>query len=191
MPDAEKHGGLGRRFDRGTDIETAHVLRDYPLRRRDGSRAWVRDQSFPVVEDGRVRRIVGIASDISSIKATEERLHRSLEQLADAESIAGLGHCDIDLATGGMVWSGGWRRVLGLPPEVPPSYRAALRCVHPIDRPRLRAFHRGLLRAARLPGVADAGDVVFRIRGPFGERHVRESARRTVDSTHAGLTALR
>ena len=165
---------------------------EYPVRRPDGTRAWVRDQSFPVTEDGHLQRIVGIATDITRLKATEARLQHSLDQLADAEAVAALGHCDVDFSAATMDWSDGWRRLLDLPPGVPATYRAALRRVHPADRGRLRAFHRRLIRGGSggAPGPDPSDDIGFRVRVAAGERHVRERARRTADAAGRALRAL-
>jgi len=163
---------------------------EYPLRRPDGTRIWVRDQSFPVVEDGKVCRIVGIASDITQMKATEARLQRSLAQLAVAESVARLGHCDVDLVLGTMSWSAGLYALLELPPGSAPGYRAALRRVHPADRRRLRPLHRALRRGSAPAGHAVVGELAFRLCLPSGERHVRERAHRSTDGWDRPLRAM-
>ena len=151
---------------------------EYAILRPDGSRAWIWDQSFPVLENGQLRRIVGIAADITRRKDAEERLQRSRDLLADAELIAGLGTIEIDFGNRTLSASEGLRRIAGFGPECQVTYRALLRRVVPEDRPRLRMMHRRLAGAAAGQPEDGGVDITFRIRNAQGLRQIRERARR-------------
>lgn len=158
---------------------------EYAIQRPDGSRAWIREQGFPVVEDGQVRRIIGIAADITRRKDAEDRLHRNRDLLSDAELIAGLGTLEIDFGNGAMSASDGLKRIAGLDADSPITYRALLRRVVPEDRLRLRQAHRRLAGAAAAPPQDARVDITFRIRNAQGLRQIRERARREA-RTEAG-----
>ena len=74
-----------------------------------------------------------------ALRASEERLHRSLEA-------AGLGHWDFDFASGELIWSPQIRKLLGVEPGAPASRALLLSLVHDDDRPR---FEEHLTRSAR------------------------------------------
>jgi two-component system cell cycle sensor histidine kinase/response regulator CckA len=65
---------------------------EYRIVRPDGSTRWVWDRAYPVLDtDGSVRRIVGVAEDITERKQTEAerlRLERSIQQ---TQKVQGLG----------------------------------------------------------------------------------------------------
>jgi len=48
--------------------------KDYRIVRPDGTIRWIHDQSFPVMENGRLQRIIGIAEDITERKENEAQL---------------------------------------------------------------------------------------------------------------------
>jgi PAS domain S-box-containing protein len=49
---------------------------EYRVLRLDGSMRWVQDSGFPICdEQGRVRRVAGVASDITARKGAEARMH--------------------------------------------------------------------------------------------------------------------
>lgn len=69
---------------------------EYRIVRADGSVRWIRDVVFPIVDQGRVRRIAGIASDITEQKEAQqtqqllidELNHRVKNTLATVQAIA-------------------------------------------------------------------------------------------------------
>jgi PAS domain S-box-containing protein len=150
---------------------------EYAIQRPDGSRAWIWDQSFPIVEDGRVHRIVGIAADITRRKSAEEHLQRNRDVLAEAELIAGFGTCEIEVEQRTLTLSDGLRRILDLPPGAAPGYRALMRKVDPSDRRRLGLAHRQLMHDAAATADTRTLDLTYRIRTARGLRHIRERAR--------------
>ncbi len=61
-------------------LEDAAFYRELRITRPDGTLRWIRARSFPVLEQGRLVRTVGIAEDFTSVKETEElvRIQRDL-----------------------------------------------------------------------------------------------------------------
>ncbi|MCK6578285.1 MAG: PAS domain S-box protein [Anaerolineae bacterium] len=57
----------------------------YRLVHPDGKIRWVRSRAFPVIMDGQLRRIAGIAEDITALRETETNLKRLTEQMADVQ----------------------------------------------------------------------------------------------------------
>jgi PAS domain S-box-containing protein len=69
-----------------------------------------------------------------------EQLKRRDELLHQAQALAHLGSFDYDMTTGKLEWSEELVRILGRDPATfPTSYGAALECVHPDERDRVRA----------------------------------------------------
>ena len=70
---------------------------EYRIIRRDGTMRWIRDTAFPILgPEGRVRRMAGLARDVTRLKQTEDRQklllgelnHRVKNTLATVQSIA-------------------------------------------------------------------------------------------------------
>jgi PAS domain S-box-containing protein len=100
-----------------------------------------------------MRRREFIAEEaLEALRASEERLHRSLEA-------AGLGHWDFDFASGELVWSTQICQLLGVEPGAPASRALLLSLVHDDDRPR---FEEHLTRSAR-PDCDHGRHLEFRI----------------------------
>jgi PAS domain S-box-containing protein len=69
-----------------------------------------------------------------------EQLKRRDELLHQAQALAHLGSFDYDVVAGKLEWSEELVRILGRDPATfPPSYEAALECVHPDERDRVKA----------------------------------------------------
>ena len=66
-------------------------------------------------------------------------LARREHQLAEAQAIAQLGSCELDLATGAITFSAELYRIFGLPPDQPPTYERLVEMIHPDDRARIQA----------------------------------------------------
>lgn len=146
---------------------------EYPIVRPDGSLRWIWDQGYPLADSGR-GRVVGIAADVTRRRQAEEALHRQVHQLTEAEQLAGLGSCVLDVGSGTMGWSDGFRQLLRLPPTVPVGIRTALR---PIARPGRRAVVMTLRRLAK-DTIARQGetaaDLMIGLRsGEWPERLIR------------------
>lgn len=64
-----------------------------------GENLWVRTVGKPVVEDGKVVRIIGTLMDITDRKQAEEALRESEERLTESQKLAKLGHYVFDINT--------------------------------------------------------------------------------------------
>lgn len=81
-----------------------------------------------------------LVSDITDHVRAEEALRRKEDSLHRAQKLANLGSYDYDLTTGHVTWSPQLYDMFSLDPAgTPLSIEAALTCVHPDDRPRVRA----------------------------------------------------
>ncbi|MEM7736030.1 MAG: PAS domain S-box protein, partial [Deinococcota bacterium] len=70
-----------------------------------GNRRWVRSIGKPVVEDGKVVKLVGTHQDITDMKQVQAQLLESQQFLEDAQSIGKLGGWSFDVATQEIAWS--------------------------------------------------------------------------------------
>ncbi|MEI6841411.1 MAG: PAS domain S-box protein, partial [Methanomicrobiales archaeon] len=92
---------------------------------------------YPVQDpDGTVRRLAIFGVDVTDRKLTEEALHETDARLKFALRSAKSGSWDWDFPSGKLVWSPEFFELLGLPPEVPPSFETWLTALHPDDRKR-------------------------------------------------------
>lgn len=58
-------------------VQTGRLDFEYRIVRPDGAIRWISDRAFPILnESGRLQRIAGVATDITSRKASEERIER-------------------------------------------------------------------------------------------------------------------
>jgi len=79
--------------------------------------------------------ISGTIRDISERKKIEDKLRKSEERLAEAQSIAHLGNWDLDVINNELWWSDEIYRIFGLKPQgFGATYEAFLDTVHPDDR---------------------------------------------------------
>jgi PAS domain S-box-containing protein len=109
---------------------------EFRIVRPDGSVRWIWDRSFPIRDaKGEIRRVVGIAADITERRQTDEKIRRSEKSLAEAQAIAHLGSWDLDLASGTLSWSHEVYRIFGFTPlSFGSTYEAFLSTVHRGDR---------------------------------------------------------
>lgn len=77
----------------------------YRYKRPDGQSIYLYSVAKPVVEDGRVVRLVGTVQDITSQATIDQRLRDSERLLMEAEEIAGLGSYFWDVDHEESVWS--------------------------------------------------------------------------------------
>lgn len=78
---------------------------------------------------------VGVVRDISVRKEREKSLEKNKRLLQEAQSIAHLGHWEVDLTNGTLLWSDEVYRIFGLQPQnVLPSYELFLEMIHHDDR---------------------------------------------------------
>jgi PAS domain S-box-containing protein len=102
-------------------------------------------------EQDQVKQIVACGVDISIRRKALEALRRSEERLELAIAGADLGLWDWNIKTGAIEFSERWASLLGCAPEdMPSSYEAWERLVHPDDRPIMQRALRANL-AAKAP----------------------------------------
>jgi PAS domain S-box-containing protein len=137
---------------------------DVELRYRaaDGSHRWFLCRLAPVVEDGRVVRLVGAGMDIEARRRAEEALRESEEKLRLAKDAAGMGAWNWDLVTGELVWTDRCRALFGLAPDDPVSYDVFKRTIHPDDVAPIEDALRDALR------TGNDYDAVMRVPLPDG-----------------------
>lgn len=132
----------------------------YAIRRPDGEDAWIWDSSFPIVDpDGKVRRIVGMAADITAQKRDQLLLRRHEQQLGLVVDAARLGFWQADLTTGKVDYDRAWREMLGLPADAPdPDWFFFRSRLHPDDAERVNE-----LMIAHIQGGSDRFEMEFRL----------------------------
>ena len=141
---------------------------EYRAIRTDGSVVWleampraVRDASGAVVEfHDHVR-------DITARKTAEREQAELVETLKLAETIAGVGHWQLDVATGKVRWSDEVYRIHGVSPETfDPQYDDAVGFYHPEDQTKVREW------VARAIEVGEASQFRLRLIRTDGEERI-------------------
>ncbi|MBM3299768.1 MAG: PAS domain S-box protein, partial [Deltaproteobacteria bacterium] len=116
--------------------------------------------------DGRSLGAVVVMHDTTERKKAEEALKNSEALLKEAQRVAHIGHCELDLATGIPSWSEEIFHIFGLDPEEgEPSIKAHQELVHPED---WELLHDSMTRAST-QGVSY--DIEFRVVRP--DRSIR------------------
>ncbi len=141
--------------------------------KKDGSRILTESVSIPVEYDG------GPAALILGRDKTEQK--RMEERLRAAETIAHIGHYDIDLATGAAIWSEETYRIFGLDPGTfTPTMENYADLIHEADKAAVYA------EVDRCVRTGEVFDKVYRIRSASGEyRFVRSIGRIRTDGDGA------
>ena len=150
-------------------VQDSHT-HEYRLRHQDGTYRWMHDQ-VRVVRDaaGHPTMLIGSWLDITERKQAETALRESETNLNRAQAIAHIGSWSLDVARDILDWSAETRRIFGVAPETPLTYRSFLTCLHPDDQARVdRAWQ------AALPGTPY--DIEHRIIVENQVKWVRERA---------------
>ncbi|CAN5415449.1 hypothetical protein BH11ARM1_BH11ARM1_00030 [soil metagenome] len=95
LPDA-------RRFFNAHDV-TREI--EYRVAKPSGDERWVRSRMFPVLQDGEVIRVVGIAEDITDSSKSHRDLEKSQQLLNEAQRLAKLGSWELNLPEREITWS--------------------------------------------------------------------------------------
>ncbi len=114
-------------------------VREHRIKTKSGEERWVQCRGQIICnEEGKVDYVSGVTFDITERKNWEETLRKSRASLAEAQRLAHLGNWEWNTATGETLWSDEVYRILGFAPrEIPATFQAFLRTVHPDDRRRV------------------------------------------------------
>ena len=113
---------------------------EYRAIRTDGSLIWLEATPRAIRDDsGTVVEFHDHVRDITARKAAEREQAELVETLKLAESIAGVGHWQLDVATGRVRWSDEVYRIHGVSPDAfDPQYDDAVAFYHSDDQARVR-----------------------------------------------------
>jgi PAS domain S-box-containing protein len=101
-----------------------------------GNHLWVRAQGEPVIEKGKVTRLVGAFQDVTQEVTQKHRAEEQAERVALTVRAGGLGTWDWDCVSGEVVFNEIWATMLGYQPgEIEGHVRSWERLVHPDDMP--------------------------------------------------------
>ena len=121
-------------------FETVHragaYTSEHRLLGRDGQyRHYWLEASIQYNQRGKEEGAVICATDISSLKKQQDRLHHSESLLKEAQHIAHLGHWEQDLTTDELTWSEEVYRIFEIDPTAgPAAFPVMLDLVHPEER---------------------------------------------------------
>ena len=149
-----------------------------PFTTAKGNHLWVRTQGEPVIENGRVTRIVGAFQDVTQEVTQKLRAEEQAERVELTVRSGGLGTWDWNCVTGDVIFNDIWATMLGYEPgEIEGHIRTWERLVHPDDMPHVtrvltdhmegrtpeyRCEHRLLRRDGTWAWVLDSGMVIKR-----------------------------
>jgi hypothetical protein len=103
--------------------------------RPNGELRYIRCVGTPVVEDGRLQRIVGTAMDVTEHELLTQELRRREAYLAEAQRLSHTGSFGWKPDTGEIVWSGETYRIFEYDHAHKPTMDLLVQRVHPEDRP--------------------------------------------------------
>ncbi|QUO47791.1 MULTISPECIES: PAS domain-containing sensor histidine kinase [Halorubrum] len=130
----------------------------------EGPKEW-QTRLSPVVEDGSVTRVVGVARDVTEQKERERTVQRIKDRLELAVEGAQIGVWDWDMTTDEVEFNDQWAAMLGhSPDEIEPRLDAWERRVHPDD---LAAVEDAL--SEHMAGETEYYDTEHRMRTAAGE----------------------
>lgn len=73
-------------------LQGESTIEEYRIRRPDGSVRWIRDQAFPICDEtGRVRKIAGLAEDVTELKTAESRIREHEGRLTRVARLSTVG----------------------------------------------------------------------------------------------------
>src|SRR4051794_11414606 len=140
-------GDLGPAPDGHAEEMIARVLTEHrPVtfdairHHRDGTPVDVRITLVPWEVDDEVVGVTGMAVDISDRARAERERRRAIEDLEEAQRLAGVGSWSLETDTGELLWSSQMWEIYGFEPGTPPrTARELLPYVHPEDRAGIAA----------------------------------------------------
>ncbi|MCX6916383.1 MAG: PAS domain S-box protein, partial [Verrucomicrobia bacterium] len=124
-------------------------LMEYRCLRADGSLFDV-EANGEIIRDaaGHHVQMVAIVRDITERKRTQAALRESETNLNRAQAVAHIGSWSLDVAHDILNGSAETRRIFGIAPETPLTYRSFLTCLHPDDQARVDRAWQAALRGA-------------------------------------------
>jgi PAS domain S-box-containing protein len=120
---------------------------DIPIQRRDGSVFLAEIRNSLIKLDGRPC-LLGLFTDVSERRQTEQALARSLAALEQAQALTHLGSWRLDFASQRMEWSKEVYRINGMEPGTPVDPQTHLQLIHPDDLPAVEAAWQATLNGA-------------------------------------------
>jgi diguanylate cyclase (GGDEF)-like protein/PAS domain S-box-containing protein len=113
---------------------------DEPQTTPDGQTLWLRTSKVPLRSTAGVPLgLLGIYQDVTAQKQTEIALAQSAARLERAQTVANIGHWQLDLANQALEWSDQTCRIFGIPPGKVIDFPTFLRLVHPEDAAMVEA----------------------------------------------------
>ncbi|MDY0170056.1 MAG: response regulator [Thermoguttaceae bacterium] len=108
---------------------------EYRVVRGDGTTVVLEESGRGVFDpDGKLDRLVGVTTDVTARKATEEALRQSRADLGRAEEVGQIGWWRLDTRCNVLTWSDENHRIFGVAKGTPLSYETFLAIIHPDDR---------------------------------------------------------
>jgi len=103
-----------------------------------GDNLWVRTVGKPVVEDGKVVKVIGNLMDITELKKAENKLKRSSSILNATQQLAKIGGWELDQKTQSIFWTDEVYRIHGFLPDEFTSFeesvKLSMKCYDPGDQ---------------------------------------------------------
>jgi diguanylate cyclase (GGDEF)-like protein/PAS domain S-box-containing protein len=130
------------------------------LRSYLSTKAPLRDSS------GKVIGLVGVSTDVTSLKEADEEVRRREAHLVEAQALTGIGSWEWDIQSGNARWSDQIYTIMGRDPaSLELTIEAYMECIHPDDRERVAA----MAESVNEPGTSAGGATEYRIVRPDGE----------------------
>ncbi|MGB5180032.1 MAG: PAS domain S-box protein, partial [Gammaproteobacteria bacterium] len=109
---------------------------EFRMRCSDGSYRWIQSRGglLETDQDGKPCRLIGIHTDVTRQKDTEQALRNSEKGLLKAQEMAHLGHWEWDIRNDRITWSDEVYRIYGIGRETPLTYERLKQAIHPEDR---------------------------------------------------------
>lgn len=132
--------------DRIAIARKLHVDRNQPyaaqyrIRRADGTYRWIETRGQAIRdEQGRARRFIGSAEDITERLKDEIAIREQAEKLRLAERMGGIGHWRVDVVENQLYWSDQVYAIHDVDPKsFTPSVESSINFYHPDDRDMVR-----------------------------------------------------
>jgi PAS domain S-box-containing protein len=138
---------------------------EFRIVRPDRSVRWMESRALVFYDaDKNAERIVGVNTDITERKQSEDQLRAGEERLRFMAERARAGFWDWDIASGRLEWSPLCKQLFGIPLHEEMSYERALLAVHPEDRELTDRVSRAYLASGGGPDF----EMEYRVLWPDG-----------------------